>query len=46
MNLSYAAPIYVNIEYITGSHGSKTTQMKVFQLTSFMSWKIQEFEQI
>ncbi|KAL0397379.1 UNVERIFIED_CONTAM: DNA-directed RNA polymerase III subunit [Sesamum calycinum] len=26
--LSYAAPIYVNIEYITGSHGSKTTQMK------------------
>ncbi|KAL0397384.1 UNVERIFIED_CONTAM: DNA-directed RNA polymerase III subunit [Sesamum calycinum] len=25
---TYAAPIYVNIEYITGSHGSKTTQMK------------------
>ncbi|CAA2989896.1 DNA-directed RNA polymerase III subunit 2, partial [Olea europaea subsp. europaea] len=27
-DLTYAAPIYVNIEYITGSHGSKTTQMK------------------
>ncbi|KAK6119181.1 hypothetical protein DH2020_047075 [Rehmannia glutinosa] len=28
-DLTYAAPIYVNIEYITGSHGSKATQMKV-----------------
>ncbi|KAG8391080.1 hypothetical protein BUALT_Bualt01G0150600 [Buddleja alternifolia] len=27
-DITYAAPIYVNIEYITGSHGSKTTQMK------------------
>ncbi|KAK6163105.1 hypothetical protein DH2020_002946 [Rehmannia glutinosa] len=27
-DLTYAAPIYVNIEYITGSHGSKATQMK------------------
>ncbi|KAK6137249.1 hypothetical protein DH2020_028996 [Rehmannia glutinosa] len=28
-DLTYAAPIYVNIEYITGSLGSKTTQTKV-----------------
>ncbi|XP_073024708.1 DNA-directed RNA polymerase III subunit 2 isoform X1 [Primulina eburnea] len=27
-DITYAAPICVNIEYITGSHGSKTTQMK------------------
>ncbi|KAL7157927.1 hypothetical protein ABFS83_02G108700 [Erythranthe nasuta] len=28
LDTTYTAPIYVNIEYVTGSHGSKTTQMK------------------
>ncbi|KAL6582988.1 hypothetical protein OROMI_005066 [Orobanche minor] len=27
-DMTYAAPIYVNIEYITGSHGTKATQIK------------------